>query len=186
MSAPALQIRRNPLGVTLVGFIAALTAADLTADLRAGLPSSHVLWELVCASGLAMGVAFLAARARRSQEETRRLASELSAAQADARHCAATRPASPPCTLVRVESRFETWGLTTAEREVGLLLLRGLRHKEIASARSTSERTVRQQALAIYRKAGVEGKTELAAHFLGDLSAPLPHSRSAEEDPSAV
>jgi DNA-binding CsgD family transcriptional regulator len=35
--------------------------------------------------------------------------------------------------------------------------------------RSTSERTVRQQALTIYRKAGLDGRTDLAAFFLSRL-----------------
>jgi DNA-binding CsgD family transcriptional regulator len=75
---------------------------------------------------------------------------------------------------------FDCWGLTAAERDVGLLLLQGLRHKEIAHARRTSERTVRQQALSVYRKAGVEGRSELAGHFLDRLMRPgAPRGESA-------
>jgi DNA-binding CsgD family transcriptional regulator len=71
-------------------------------------------------------------------------------------------------------------GLTAAERDVGLLLLQGLRHKEIAHARRTSERTVRQQALSVYRKAGVEGRSELAGYFLDRLMRPgAPRGESA-------
>jgi DNA-binding NarL/FixJ family response regulator len=55
---------------------------------------------------------------------------------------------------------------------VGLLLLKGLSLKEAAEARQTSERTVRQQALAVYRKAGLAGRAELAAFFLEDLLLP--------------
>ena len=65
--------------------------------------------------------------------------------------------------------QFGRWALTDAERGVALLLLQGLSHKEIASARDTSERTVRQQALAVYRKAGVHSRAELAAFFLRDV-----------------
>jgi DNA-binding NarL/FixJ family response regulator len=45
-------------------------------------------------------------------------------------------------------------------------MLKGLRLKGIAQARNTSERTVRQQAQSIYRKAGLEGRSDLAAYFL--------------------
>ena len=69
----------------------------------------------------------------------------------------------------KMDKQFEVWGLTPAEKEVASLLLKGMRHKEIGEIRQTSERTVRQQSLAIYRKAGVEGRTELAAYFLEDL-----------------
>jgi putative tricarboxylic transport membrane protein len=72
----------------------------------------------------------------------------------------------------QIDRQFAAWGLTAAEREVALLMLKGLRHKEIASLRATSERTVRQQALTIYKKAGLDGRTDLAAFFLEDLLQP--------------
>ena len=64
------------------------------------------------------------------------------------------------------------WGLTAAEREVGLLMLKGLSHKEVAAARSTTEITIRQQALSIYRKSGLRNRSELSAFFLEDLLLP--------------
>jgi putative tricarboxylic transport membrane protein len=64
---------------------------------------------------------------------------------------------------------FDNWHLTAAEREIALLLLKGLRLKDIADARGTSERTVRQQAQAIYKKARLEGRFELAAYFIEDI-----------------
>ena len=60
-------------------------------------------------------------------------------------------------------------GPESAEREIGLLLLKGLSLKEVADVRGTSERTVRQQAQQLYRKGGLAGRTELAAYFLEDL-----------------
>ena len=71
----------------------------------------------------------------------------------------------------------DRWSLTPAERDVALLQLKGLRHKEIADLRKTSERTVRQQALAVYRKSGLNGRNDLAAFFLEDLLLPAPQPR---------
>ena len=71
-----------------------------------------------------------------------------------------------------INRQFDRWALTPAEREVALLQLKGLRHKAIAELRNTSERTVRQQALAIYRKSGLSGRPDLAAFFLEDLLLP--------------
>jgi len=68
---------------------------------------------------------------------------------------------------------FEKWGLSIAEKEISLLMLKGLRLQEIADMRNTSERTVRQQAQSIYRKSGLEGRTELSAYFIEDLINPL-------------
>ena len=55
---------------------------------------------------------------------------------------------------------------------MALLLLKGLSHREIAEARATAETTVRQQALALYRKSGLRGRSDLAAFFLEDLLLP--------------
>ena len=52
-------------------------------------------------------------------------------------------------------------------------MLKGLSLKEIAALRSTSERTVREQARAVYRKSGLSGRSALAAFFLEDLLLPM-------------
>ncbi len=74
-----------------------------------------------------------------------------------------------------IDRQFTRWALTPAEREVGLLLLKGLSHREVAAMRSTAEITVRQQALAVYRKSGLANRSELSAFFLEDLL--LPHDQ---------
>jgi len=71
-----------------------------------------------------------------------------------------------------IDQQLEAWRLTPAEKEVAFLLLKGLSFKEIAPVRGTSERTVRQQALAVYAKSGLAGRAELAAFFLEDLLLP--------------
>ena len=87
-----------------------------------------------------------------------------------ARRTAAENPA--------IERQFAAWGCTRAEQEVGLLLLKGFSHKEIARFRGGSEATVRQQAAAIYQKAGLPGRAALSAYFLEELLLP-PEPRSS-------
>jgi DNA-binding CsgD family transcriptional regulator len=72
-----------------------------------------------------------------------------------------------------IDAQFTRWNLTEAEREVALLMLKGLSLKEIAGLRTSTERTVRAQAQAIYAKAGVSGRAALSAFFLEDLLAPM-------------
>lgn len=72
-----------------------------------------------------------------------------------------------------IDAQFNRWSLTDAEREVALLLLKGLSTKEIAALRASSERTVREHARAIYSKAGLTGRAALSAYFLEDLLAPI-------------
>ena len=74
-----------------------------------------------------------------------------------------------------IDRQFLTWELTEAERNVGLLILKGLSLKEIAIVRVTSERTIRAQARSIYAKAGLSGRAALSAFFLEDLLAPIEH-----------
>lgn len=93
-----------------------------------------------------------------------------------------------------IDEQFDRWKLTDAEKDVALLLLKGLSHKEVADLRGRAERTVRQQALAVYRKSNLDGRASLAAYFLEDLLLPswgqLPAPSDARDgtgsrDPSA-
>ncbi len=65
-----------------------------------------------------------------------------------------------------IDHDFREWALSGAESDVAWFMLRGLPMREIATLRGTSERTVRQQAQAIYRKAGLDGRSDLAGRVL--------------------
>lgn len=78
-----------------------------------------------------------------------------------------------------IDAQFSRWNLTEAEREVALLLLKGLSLKEVAAVRATTERTIRAQAQAVYAKAGVNGRAALSAFFLEDLLAPIVGAHAA-------
>ncbi|MDH5478981.1 MAG: hypothetical protein OEY50_11670 [Nitrospinota bacterium] len=73
-----------------------------------------------------------------------------------------------------IDKQMTKWGFTPAEKEVGLLILKGFSFKEIANIRATSERTTRQQSLEVYRKSGLSGRAEFSAFFLEDLLLPGP------------
>lgn len=86
-----------------------------------------------------------------------------------------------------IDTQFSRWGLTEAEREVALLLLKGLSLKEVAVVRATNERTVRSQARALYAKAGLSGRAALSAFFLEDLLVPIePEDAGGEPDEDAA
>jgi DNA-binding CsgD family transcriptional regulator len=72
-----------------------------------------------------------------------------------------------------IDEQFSRWNLTKGEREIALLLLKGLSTKEAAAVRGSSERTVREQARSVYAKAGVTGRAGLSAFFLEDLLVPM-------------
>lgn len=58
-------------------------------------------------------------------------------------------------------------------QDVVIGMLKGLSFREIAELRDTREKTVRQQASSVYRKAGVSGRNELTAWFFEDMLDPL-------------
>ncbi|MDA7428371.1 helix-turn-helix transcriptional regulator [Primorskyibacter aestuariivivens] len=68
-----------------------------------------------------------------------------------------------------VEERFDGWGLTPAERDVALFSIKGFSTAEIAVLRDTSEGTVKAQTNAIYRKAGVTGRSQLLSLFIEEM-----------------
>lgn len=72
-----------------------------------------------------------------------------------------------------IDTQLADWSLTPAEKQTALFLLKGLSHKEIAALTDRSERTVRQHAVAVYRKSGLSGRAELSAFFLEDLLLPV-------------
>ena len=68
-----------------------------------------------------------------------------------------------------MQKQFEAWQLSSSEQDVALGLLKGLTFREIAELRETREKTVRQQASSLYRKAGLSSRNELAAWFFEDM-----------------
>jgi DNA-binding CsgD family transcriptional regulator len=161
--------------VGLFGGIASLIAADLASDYQAGHGHAlHFVLE-VLAGGLAtVGVGLFARHAWSVHTAAEDLERDLRAMERDARRWREEARNALEGLGAAIDREFAKWGLTDAERDVALQLLKGLSHKEIATERHTNEGTVRQQALAIYRKAGLGGRSNLAAFFLEGLTLPRP------------
>jgi DNA-binding NarL/FixJ family response regulator len=140
--------------------------------------------------GASVGVALLAQRMQRQHEEKMSLLRDLETARAEGNGWRSKVRAHLVGLKAGMDQQFDDWGMTAAEREVGLLMLKGLSHKEIAGLRATTEATVRQQAQAIYRKAKLPGKTAFSAYFLEDLFSPeagppMPPRRAVPGQPAA-
>jgi len=157
----------------LFGAVGALIAVDVLGDLRNGAAASHLVPEIFAMSISLAGVGMLASRLRRLRKERTVLGQDLRRARDEAERWRKEAGTLLAGLGEAVSHQFERWELSPAEQEVALLLLKGLSHKEIGNVRETSERTVRQQALAVYRKAGLAGRAELAAFFFEDLLLPV-------------
>ena len=164
--------RRVGLAIGLFVAIVVLIGVDLVGDAATGADGLHLLVEGVV-MGLALGgVGALWRGFRAAEARAARLDVDLEAARIEASRYKAEAHEALRGLGDAIESQFERWQLTPAEREVGLLLLKGLTHKEVADVRATSEPTVRQQALMVYRKSGLRSRSDLSAFFLEDLLLP--------------
>lgn len=167
-----LASRRLGIAVGLFVAIAILIGLDLASDAATGVDRGHLLLEgLVMALSVA-GVGALWRGRRAAEARAERLGVDLEAAREEASRFRNEAREALEGLGEAIDRQFARWQLTPAEREVGLLLLKGLSHREVADVRSTSEPTVRQQALMVYRKSGLRSRTELSAFFLEDLLLP--------------
>ena len=117
----------------------------------------YELIEIAAALGLIIGAALGAIMLRNTMQQHDRMAGQLRAASG--------------AFMDVMEEHFATWGLTPAERDVALFAIKGMSTAEMAALRGVSEGTIKAQTNAIYRKAGVSGRTQLLSLFIDDLIA---------------
>jgi DNA-binding CsgD family transcriptional regulator len=164
--------RLPALLVLALGSIIVGGTVDLLLDEPESWLTFHVIFEtLMIAGALLMATTLWLGwwRAERSLAEARVRLAERHMERDAWRERAGTALAG----LARaIDEQFGEWQLTPAEREVAILLLKGYSHKHVASATGRSERTARQHAMAVYHKAGLGSRAELAAYFLEDLLLP--------------
>ncbi|GJM05382.1 MAG: LuxR family transcriptional regulator [marine bacterium B5-7] len=163
--------------LTAFVFIGVLAAIDIFADLQEGTELNHIILE-----GFAFIIAIVSAfaislrlfkEARNSRRLVEEMSLELQKNREEAKEWKNETQALLQGLGISINKQFERWGLTPTEKEVGLFLLKGLSHKEVAYIRGVSEATARQQARSIYKKAGLNGRHDLSAFFLEELALPI-------------
>ncbi|MCB1691682.1 MAG: response regulator transcription factor [Pseudomonadales bacterium] len=156
--------------------IGVLVVVDLALDYNTGLTWVHIGAELAVLVIAAAVSARLVRTLLRERRALGQLKSDLARAQEESQRWRQQTRDLVAGLGSAITDQFEVWALTDAEREIGLLLLKGLSLREIADLRQTSERTVREQARSLYRKAGLSGRASLSAYFLEDLFLPRPEA----------
>ncbi len=158
-------------------FIGILAAIDITADIREGTDLTHIIVELFVFTVAIFSAFAMSFRLLKEAKESRQLVSEMTLELQKNRDEANEWRNETQALLqglsASINNQFERWGLTPSEKEIGLFLLKGLSHKEVAYIREVSEATARQQARSIYKKAGLSGRHDLAAFFLEELALPI-------------
>ena len=118
------------------------------------------------------GVVLLFQNARKQEQQRLSLLQELTVARVEGQAWRKQAQSFLNGFGAEVQKQFVSWGLSDAEAEVGLFMIKGLSHKEIAELRGTAEATVRQHARTVYQKSGLPGKAAFSAYFLEDLLPP--------------
>ena len=153
--------RRQGVALALLLLIQTMAAVfyigDVIEDARHYAASVHMVIEGVVTLALAVSVGLGAGQLRRTLERMREQEAALEVARGALSEV--------------IEGQFARWGLTPAERDVGLMALKGLDVAEIAAIRGAAQGTVRAQLTRIYAKAGVSGRAQFAAWFVEDLMA---------------
>lgn len=164
----------------VVGGVALFMGLELLED--PGMSAAAMALELVGIIPvvlMSVGVAVLFRVSYRQREEQLTLIRDLELARLQGQRWRAEARSLLNGLGDAIDIQFSRWNLTEAEREVALLLLKGLSLKEIAAVRATSERTIRAQAQSLYSKAGLSGRASLSAFFLEDLLAPIERGEGA-------
>ena len=166
---------RQTIFAIFVFFVFGTSAIEIGSEFAAGETFSEMADDLMrfILSAIVLGV--FAYEYRAQQKELRKLSKQLSGFSGGLSRLEPKTERIASQYRSVMQRQFEAWQLTESEQDVVILMLKGLSLREVAELRETREKTVRQQASTIYRKAGVGGRNELAAWFLEDLLVPGDH-----------
>lgn len=122
--------------------------------------SSHLMIEALATIGLVFGIIFETSYLRSLLAQNRRAEQNLRAATGALQEV--------------IDDYFRDWALTPSEQDVALFAIKGLSNAEIAGLRQSSEGTIKAHLNAVFRKAGVSGRSQLISLLVEDLlAAPL-------------
>ncbi len=143
--------------IILQALCALFFSGDVVSDIFGShdLDDPHLILETLAAVALTGGVIFLMVELRRLLVRLSDLDLGLRAAQGQMAEV--------------MESFYEEWSLTGAEREVATMILKGFENDAIAKMRNTASGTVRAQATSIYAKSGSAGRAQFVSLFMEEL-----------------
>lgn len=160
-----LSLLRNPkLSTGLMAASALFFSQDVMHDIwehrQADIAYStrdlvHLIFEMIAVLALLIAIRDVLTNIRRLRNEKIRQTNQLKYLREDFDEL--------------VHHKFGTWDLTEAERDVALMLLRGLTLDEISQVRNVSKGTVKVQSHKVMQKANVASRVELMSLFLDEF-----------------
>ena len=159
--------RRVKLGLTLLWGSVAVQAMSAAVFLGVfwgdilGLRTEDIDWawiefmQVLASVGVVVGLLTSIAFLKRSQSRVHHLTRQLEVAAGQFE--------------VHLGQILVHWSLTEAEKDVGLLAMKGFSNAEIADLRNTSLPTVKSQMTAIFRKSGCTSRQQLISYLVDEL-----------------
>lgn len=166
-----LRLSRNETLIISFFFIAIITlvAGDIIDDISHGSSILHATTEVLI---IVLNIAcflYIWGQYFKTKKENLQIKLDLSKVENDLSEYKKETQHLLKGLSEKIDFQLEKWKLTKSEKEIALLLLKGLSTKEISSLRQTSESTIKQQCNSIYQKSNLSGRSELSAFFLEDL-----------------
>jgi len=171
-----VQGSRVPLIISVL--IAILAGGDLVLDLISGTTFSHVFIMSLLTTLATVGAVYFSNTLRGVWREERALRRGLEEERAKTSQWHQEEWDLLHNLNKAINRQFDKWEFSPTEKDIALHLLKGLSLREIAKLRGSTDGTVKQQAHMLYHKAGLKGRAELSAHFLGGL---LPEDLTQEK-----
>ena len=163
----SMNERRFLAFVLIVIFL--FVGADLFNDSAEGVSKPHLFFELIVALGAAAGFLVLVKDFFQKSHQLSFSKNAIVQKELEIERWKNESQKYIQGLSLAIDAQLARWSLTSSEKDVALLLLKGLSLKEIAQLRNTAEKTVRAQSVMIYSKSGLAGRSELSAFFLEDL-----------------
>ena len=170
---PAEQgLRKLWIPMSLFVLIAVLIVWDIGEDLAAGTTTFHVVVELLMMVASAVGALYFWSQLRVARQVERDLEQDLKKARSETTRWQKEEQHLLDNLRKAINRQFTQWNFSPTEKEIASHLLKGMSLKEIAELRDSTFNSIRQQAHVLYQKAGLGGRAELSAFFLGGLLQP--------------
>ena len=174
------KFTKNKWTIPLLAFVlvAVFALVDVVSDLREGAGFFHVAIELLLVLfSVGSAILILTRFISSAQVRYQRSEEELSELRKQAKHWQREAHTLVHGLSQHIDRQLDKWEFTKSEKEIALLIIKGLSFLEISEIRNVKEKTIRQQCTSIYRKASVSGRAELSAFFLEDLLLPAQDPR---------
>lgn len=154
-------------------FILILFLIDISLDLHEQIEPKHLFIELLIYT-VAIYIGYIFYRFYKLEKKTiKDVQQNISETHTEIKYWQNKNKSLIDGLSKKIHEEFKSWELTKAETDVALLIIKGFSLEEIAGLRGTSERTIRDQAASVYRKAKLRNRIELSAYFLEELLSPI-------------